>query len=93
MADGRMAFFGRRLDAPAYEDAPRRLTPVGQRCIWCEQPIVPGDDGWIYFFAEDACHGVCHLKQLLGHGMAEEVWGELVARDDLERVTARSARK
>lgn len=68
----RMAFFGRRYDAPIYEDAPGVATPVGVKCVWCEQPFTVGDDGFRYVSGEYT-HRRCSLINLLGFDLAEEV--------------------
>jgi len=64
-------YFGRRWDAPAFDDARRGPTPVGTDCGLCPAPIAEGDDGtWQVFLTADPMtaevrpvHLECWLRQ------------------------------
>jgi hypothetical protein len=60
-----MMFFGKRYDAPAYIDCPQAETPVGRRCVYCEEQVVIGDDGWIYNDGS-VHHRECHFRAIVG---------------------------
>lgn len=72
------AWFGKRHDAPVYDDAPEAVpTPVGQRCWSCGVAFVDGDDGFQMpaFTAEvgvASYHRDCLLAMVLG-GPADTV--------------------
>lgn len=68
-----IAWFGRRLDAPAFEDAQEIDVPVGAVCLGCDESIEEGDAGITmpYLTANDgvsmgAYHIECHLRSILG---------------------------
>lgn len=73
-----MAYFGRRFDAPIYEGAPRTMTPTAVPCVWCEQMILLGDDGFQYVSGEFT-HALCNLRQMIGEP-ADEIYAAMVAR-------------
>lgn len=67
-------FFGRRYDAPIYEDAELAPTPVGRECYQCGEPVADGDDGWIrpLLHANETAtaepiHRECDLLGVVGH--------------------------
>ena len=67
------AYFGERWDAPAFDDAIERPTPVGEVCeLGCGEPIAEGDSGtWMPFADRDAprmipMHIECWLRMTLG---------------------------
>ena len=60
-----MRYFGTRYDVPTYEDAEEIPIPVGDGCIWCEEPIEDGDDG-IQYINGPVAHRECWLRQGLG---------------------------
>jgi hypothetical protein len=66
--------FGRRWDAPICDAASLVATPVGYRCLSCDEPIVEGDAGFLRPVVRDdtvltiaAIHRECDLTQVLGH--------------------------
>lgn len=69
-------FFGERWDAPAFDDATEIPTPVGERCLDCDELIAEGDSGTMtpaIIKTEDgygseirAQHIECHLRHFLG---------------------------
>jgi len=42
-----MMWFGKRLHAPSYASCPQTETPAGRGCVYCEELVAMGDDGWI----------------------------------------------
>jgi hypothetical protein len=69
----RTYFFGERWDAPAFDDAIERPTPVGETCPLCKETVEQGDRGtWqAFMFTEkraEFCptHLECWLRQGLG---------------------------
>lgn len=38
-------WFGKSWGAPVCEPATHAPTPVGEPCLWCDEPIVADDDG------------------------------------------------
>lgn len=61
-------YFGRRWDAPAFDDAIEIPTPVGQLCLWCGEPIEAGDNGSTMGSPTGVqpVHLECFLRSLLG---------------------------
>lgn len=66
-------YFGVRWDAPAFEDAPELPTPVGERCLLCDEPIREGESGIVIgYVGADLEPGVapehieCFLRSILG---------------------------
>lgn len=68
----RTYFFGERWDAPAFDDAIQRPTPVGETCGLCTEAIDEDDAGtWQTFIELDGAsvkpmHIECWLRQGLG---------------------------
>jgi hypothetical protein len=60
-----MTWFGKRHDAPLYSECPQTETPVGRGCVYCDEPIAMGDDGFIYA-GGDTMHRECHLRGVIG---------------------------
>lgn len=67
-------YFGEPWGVPALDDAWQAPTPVGRPCIHCNDPIEPGDRGWLRpaLLAERraslvAIHAECELASILGH--------------------------
>ena len=69
-----MNYFGKPWDAPVTEFVDQGPTPVGELCLWCEEPIQDGDRGILL-----PCIGLeneqvrirpehleCHLRQIIG---------------------------
>jgi hypothetical protein len=69
-------FFGDRWDAPQVDDATQVDTPVGQSCLFCAEPIEPGDRGLLRHYVRDIgptdvdgigpVHMECDLRMGLG---------------------------
>lgn len=94
-----MAWFGRRLDAPAYDDAPQVPVPFGSECLGCGELIEQRDDGITMPYMTGtqvlraAFHTECHLRSVMG-GMAHmekrcSCYGG-VAHDDSSRAEAKA---
>lgn len=76
-------FFGERWDAPRVDDAAQVATPVGERCLHCDEPIEPGDRGLLtpsflgkagddgYEWVMRAVHLECELSSTLSHAMGQ----------------------
>jgi hypothetical protein len=69
----RIRIFGRPWGAPVCEDAPRVEVPVGQKCLWCQDPIEEGDSGVVTFCihadgtgTHEPSHRDCHIRQAVG---------------------------
>lgn len=58
-------YFGRRYDAPAYDDSDQVETPVGATCVWCDEAIADDDDGWLNG-VDQASHRECWLRAVIG---------------------------
>jgi hypothetical protein len=66
-------YFGKRYGAPAFEFAKKVRAPVGEKCDYCDEPIVEGDNG-ILLRAGDpyarsprgAYHLACYLRPFIG---------------------------
>ena len=72
-----MNWFGRRWDAPVVDPPATELpTPVGDACLWCEEPIEAGDCGlWMHCVVMvdgesvgvvKPIHMECQVRQALG---------------------------
>jgi len=65
-------WFGVAHGAPYETDTPHVPTPVGELCLWCEEPIAADDDGLIVpvFGAPEYRHAPyhyeCHLRGIVG---------------------------
>jgi len=66
--------FGRRWDSPQADDAEMVPTPIGQRCPYCDEPIVDGECGVLLprFDSEGKAgvapvHMECDLRSFLSH--------------------------
>lgn len=67
--DPQVYYFGRWWDAPAFDDAIERPTPVGETCPLCTEPIEPTDSGtWQPMTSAigQPVHIECWLRQGLG---------------------------
>lgn len=60
-----MKWFGRKYDAPVYDDCPRIDTPVGALCIYCGEAVAAEDDGIRYASGQDS-HRECFLRMIFG---------------------------
>lgn len=69
-------YFGRRWDAPAFDEAAPIATPVGEACGLCSEPVGEHDDGTLQTFVDmvegravgrvGPVHVECWLRQGLG---------------------------
>jgi hypothetical protein len=69
-----MRIFGSTWDAPVCDGKIAEPAPIGEHCLTCDEPIAPGDQGYIM-----ACFGVeeevewhpqhreCSLLGIVGH--------------------------
>lgn len=79
--------FGPRLSV--LDDSERVVTPVGMPCLWCGEPIEPGDRGSLVTIVRqdriatvEPRHTVCELPSRLGTNV-------LMALDELRRAAPR----
>ena len=67
-----MDWFGENWGAPITEDGLHVETPVGQPCLFCEEPIAEGDRGVIMRWIAEGQWGVrpvhaeCELRDVMG---------------------------
>jgi len=61
-----MRFFGTRYSSSVYEGAHGVAIPVGQSCAHCDEPIAPGDDGWVIPPEWLPFHRACFLRGVIG---------------------------
>lgn len=68
-----MAYFGRRWDAPVFDDMQAVETPVGQTCLNCTEPVEHDDSGVVMPHMDargnvypSPVHLECHLRSVLG---------------------------
>lgn len=65
-------FFGEPWPSGVCENARQRPTPVGELCLWCDEPIEDGQQGvFISAFGENGAvehpeHRECALRSVLG---------------------------
>lgn len=70
-------FFGEKWDAPMADPPAEQVpTPVGQKCLWCDEPIVEGDRGILTGVVQmrngvtvgntEPVHMECQLRQVVG---------------------------
>lgn len=74
-------FFGQRWDAPRVDHATQVDTPIGQRCLECEEPIKAGDRGLLMGIVDlvdgypvaslQPCHLECELRSTMSHFMRQ----------------------
>lgn len=70
-------YFGEDWHVPATEGAKRVPTPVGQKCLFCEEAIKAGERGWLmnYYghggWSTQPCHRECQFRQVMG-GLAHQ---------------------
>lgn len=60
-----VSWFGKRHNAPIYEDTPQVTTPVGKKCLNCDEPILQGEDGFVEC-SNNAFHRACFLRRIIG---------------------------
>lgn len=67
-----MKWFGKRYGAPYEADTERALTPVGEPCGRCGEPLVDGDSGLLLPYIDAAGHRLvgyhyeCHMRAIIG---------------------------
>jgi hypothetical protein len=59
-------WFGRSWGAPMCRDLEHVMTPVGQVCQWCEEPIEADDSGWGATRRGAWMHVECFMRMMLG---------------------------
>lgn len=61
-------FFGKRWDAPAFDELTEAPTPVGEECPFCDEVFIEGDRGlWMGWNGyERPVHLECLLRSTLG---------------------------
>jgi hypothetical protein len=65
MAEPSTVIFGRRWDAPRADTAVLVVTPIGQECLHCGEPIIDGECGLVMpWIASDgaATMGAAHIE-------------------------------
>ena len=60
-----VTWFGKQYDASIYRDTSQAPTPVGIACMYCEEPILIGEDGF-FDSGSNAFHRECWLRMLIG---------------------------
>jgi hypothetical protein len=60
-----MMWFGKLHSAPVYGDCPQTETPAGRGCVYCNELVVMGDDGWILVDGS-VLHRECHFRSMAG---------------------------
>lgn len=67
-----MDWFGPAPFSPACLDTTHAATPVGDACVWCEEPVAAGESGYLVPYIGDgpvrlvAYHVECLLRCTLG---------------------------
>lgn len=62
-----MKYFGRKHNAPMYEDTERVAVPEGSFCYHCDEMIIAGDDGIILSGCDQhPLHRACFLRGIFG---------------------------
>lgn len=68
-----MRWFGYKSFALVCDHSPRAETPIGEACVWCEEPIGPEENGFLVLTVgpnglstEQPIHPECHLRTLVG---------------------------
>jgi hypothetical protein len=70
------AWFGTDWGSPICQHTPQVAVPIGQRCLWCDEPIAADDNGVVMPYMESvgnvfvtsqaALHIECHVRQFVG---------------------------
>jgi hypothetical protein len=60
-----MRWFGKFHNAPMQSDCPQTETPVGTVCAYCDEQILPDDDGMIDA-GGSVYHRPCFLRPIIG---------------------------
>lgn len=66
-----MKWFGQSWGAPACEPGDRVETPVGRLCLWCQEPIAAGDQGFLIPHVDTTItlkphHLECQIRSIVG---------------------------
>jgi hypothetical protein len=67
-----LAWFGKHWGAPVCDEVPHVGTPVGEPCLWCGEPIVGDDNGFLVAYADRQgysqrpMHEFCQLRSIVG---------------------------
>lgn len=65
-------YFGVRWDAPHFDDATKIPTPIGETCLYCDEPIVEGESGTLMNYVSELgmthrpAHIECWLRSTVG---------------------------
>lgn len=65
-------WFGERAVLAIQQELPHTETPVGEPCLWCEEPIEEGDNGFVTPYIGEsesslrAWHKACWQRQSMG---------------------------
>ena len=65
MTEYRGRYFGKMYTAPVYFDAEQVPVPLGEPCVFCNEPCVEGDDGFLDIL-NHALHRECQLRAAVG---------------------------
>jgi hypothetical protein len=60
-----MKWFGKNWYAPVCAEGTHVDTPIGERCLWCDEPIETNDRGFIRM-AGQVVHLECDLRAVIG---------------------------
>lgn len=91
-------YFGRRWNAPAFDDAVRVPVPFGATCLYCSELVDDTDSGLmqVVVFAagprDEAVHIECHLRSILGSVAHLEHRCSCFGGEDHEVLTREGAR-
>jgi hypothetical protein len=67
-----MRWFGPEAFNTFCENNPRAPIPTGQPCLWCDEPITPIDDGYLFHTlieripAQAPMHHICYVRAIVG---------------------------
>lgn len=76
----KFGYFGEKWHAPVCEIEEQVPTPVGESCMWCREPILDGEQGFVrrnlayeekpasnrFRFTATAVHRECDLRAIIG---------------------------
>jgi hypothetical protein len=60
-----LTWFGKQYDSPVYHDCKQVPAPVDSQCLYCDEDILPEEDGFIDG-AGSPFHRECWLRILVG---------------------------
>lgn len=68
-----VVYFGVRWDAPHFDEAVEVPTPVGEKCLYCREPVVEGESGTLMPVGQidgpgtvEPVHIECFLRSTIG---------------------------